>query len=176
MSSNQTPEQLAAMLLRELEAIADGEPCTLNEAEASVFATALTRLVAERDEARREVDNVLGFIDEAEALARAVRLLENLFAMIPREVWRDSGGDDGQGHYEGDYRAEGIRDEIASLRARAAGAPSAPDGEEETPRVKMLGPCSEPGHPRSCDEETREKPCWCRADPGAAAVTDRSEP
>ena len=70
MSSNQTPEQLAAMLLRELEAIADGEPCTLNEAEASVFATALTRLVAELEEARRREAPLVSALNDALVLLR----------------------------------------------------------------------------------------------------------
>lgn len=42
---------------------------------------------------------------------------ERLFQMIPREVWRDQGGDDGQGHYEGDYYAERIEQELVALRA-----------------------------------------------------------
>lgn len=53
--------------------------------------------------------------------ARAVFLAEHLFQMIPQEVWRATGGDDGQGHYEGDYRAEQIREELRALAARAEG-------------------------------------------------------
>ncbi len=53
---------------------------------------------------------------QKEALERAVYLAEHLFAMIPRETWRASGGDDGQGHYEGDHRAEDIQSELAALR------------------------------------------------------------
>lgn len=48
---------------------------------------------------------------------RAVFLAEHLFQMIPQSVWRASGGDDSQGHYEGDYQAEQIREEIAALAA-----------------------------------------------------------
>jgi hypothetical protein len=36
--------------------------------------------------------------------------------MIDPQTWRDSGGDDGQGHYEGDYRAEQIHAEIESWK------------------------------------------------------------
>jgi hypothetical protein len=54
-----------------------------------------------------------------EALRRAVYIAEHLFQMVPREVWRDSGGDDGQGHYEGDYRAEQLREELSELAAQA---------------------------------------------------------
>jgi hypothetical protein len=43
-------------------------------------------------------------------------LAEHLFQMIPRETWRDFGGDDGQGHYEGEYRAEQIEQELHALR------------------------------------------------------------
>jgi hypothetical protein len=46
---------------------------------------------------------------------RAVFLAQHLFQMVPRQTWRDSGGDDGQGHYEGDYHAEKMRDELAAL-------------------------------------------------------------
>jgi len=49
----------------------------------------------------------------AEERDRARVLARNLFAMVPRWVWLDSGGDDGQGHYEGEYRAEQIQQEIA---------------------------------------------------------------
>jgi hypothetical protein len=50
-------------------------------------------------------------------LERLLDIAEHLFQMVPREVWRDSGGDDGQGHYEGDYRAEKLYEELAALRA-----------------------------------------------------------
>ena len=83
MSSNQTPEQLAAMLLRELEAIADGEPCTLNEAEASVFATALTRLVAELEEARLTSANQHAGLPER-LRARAAVLVETQCGITER--------------------------------------------------------------------------------------------
>jgi hypothetical protein len=53
------------------------------------------------------------------ALKRAAYVAEHLFAMIDRETWRDNGADDGQGHYEGDYHAEQVRDEIAGWKALA---------------------------------------------------------
>lgn len=56
--------------------------------------TTLDALVAERDRARH--------------------LAKHLFLMVDQKAWRDSGGDDGQGHYEGDYHAERIGEEIRS--------------------------------------------------------------
>jgi hypothetical protein len=52
----------------------------------------------------------------AEDKARAVYIAEHLFEMVPREVWRDAGGDDGQGHYEGYYWAETTRKELEELK------------------------------------------------------------
>lgn len=64
----------------------------------------------------------------AEALSRAAYVSEHLHAMIPRDVWRDSGADDGQGHYEGDYRAEQVLTEIQGWEAALAES-GALDGE-----------------------------------------------
>jgi hypothetical protein len=50
------------------------------------------------------------------AAAHAAYLAEHLWQMIPEQAWRDTGGDDGQGHYEGDYHAEKARDDIKKLR------------------------------------------------------------
>ena len=54
------------------------------------------------------------------ALKRATFLAEHLMQMITPEQWRDTGGDDGQGHYEGDYHAEATFTEIRELAAIAA--------------------------------------------------------
>ena len=54
-------------------------------------------------------------LDNHERLARAVWIAQHLFQMIDRDTWRATGGDDGQGHYEGDYHAENIREEIIAL-------------------------------------------------------------
>lgn len=43
---------------------------------------------------------------------RARLLARNLFQMVDPQAWRASGGDDGQGHYEGDYFAAKIGEEI----------------------------------------------------------------
>ena len=51
------------------------------------------------------------------ALRRTVYIAEHLFQMVPQETWRDSGGDDMQGHYEGDYHVEKVREELAEIRA-----------------------------------------------------------
>jgi hypothetical protein len=51
-----------------------------------------------------------------EAHKRVLFIAEHLFEMIPQSVWRDSGGDDMQGHYEGDYHAEQVREELVKFR------------------------------------------------------------
>ncbi len=56
-----------------------------------------------------------------ETLIRAAFVAEHLIGMIEPQVWRDHGGDDGQGHYEGDYRAEETAEEIKRWRAIAEG-------------------------------------------------------
>ena len=56
-----------------------------------------------------------------EALRRAVSIAEHLFQMIDPQTWRESGADDGQGHYEGDYRAEQIREQLDALSASDSG-------------------------------------------------------
>lgn len=57
-------------------------------------------------------------LEEAERAARrSLYIAEHLFGMVDQKAWRDSGGDDMQGHYEGDYRAETLAEELASLRA-----------------------------------------------------------
>lgn len=64
---------------------------------------------------------VVELADEADRLEAALRrstyLARHLLNMIPQEVWRDAGGDDGQGHYEGEYHAAGIREELEKLAA-----------------------------------------------------------
>lgn len=85
------------------------------------------------------------------SLTRAVYLGMHLHAMIPREVWIDSGGDDGQGHYEGDYHAEKVAVELrrlgdivsvdAGARARAGSRPDPRMGDDGTGHCKLCG-CS----------------------------------
>lgn len=65
--------------------------------------------------ARLSAHNALDSLEEQ--LESLLSLAEHLFQMVPREVWRDLGVDDGQGHYEGDYRAEQIQQELRALRA-----------------------------------------------------------
>ncbi len=77
-----------------------------------------------------------------EEKARAVYLAEHLFQMVPAQAWRDSGGDDGQGHYEGDYFAEKVRDELAALSA-GPHAPREPD-EVKGPSGKLSLPATPP--------------------------------
>lgn len=55
-----------------------------------------------------------------QALARAAYVAQHLVEMIDQDTWRASGGNDGQGHYEGDYHAERVVDEIEEWAALAA--------------------------------------------------------
>lgn len=64
-----------------------------------------------------------------EALARAAYVAEHLFQMIDKDTWRATGEDDGQGHYEGDYRAEQIAEEVKSWAALVVPAPA--EGEKK---------------------------------------------
>lgn len=52
-------------------------------------------------------------------LQKAVYLLEHLFPMIDQETWRATGGDDSQGHFEGDYHAEKVWQDILELKKKA---------------------------------------------------------
>lgn len=52
-------------------------------------------------------------------LARAAYVARHLHAMIDQETWRATGGDDMQGHYEGDYHAEQVAAEIETWAAIA---------------------------------------------------------
>lgn len=56
--------------------------------------------------------------------SRATFLAVHLFQMIIPETWRDFGGDDGQGHYEGDFRAEQIDLELRQLESRYPRGPA----------------------------------------------------
>lgn len=51
------------------------------------------------------------------ALARAAFVAEHLMQMIDPQTWRDTGGDDSQGHYEGDYHADATAAEISEWKA-----------------------------------------------------------
>lgn len=50
-------------------------------------------------------------------LARAAFVADGLLGMIDQETWRATGGDDMQGHYEGDYHAAQVADEIRQWRS-----------------------------------------------------------
>lgn len=80
----------------------DGEHCPSN---------ADARLLFERlSKAEAEAAKLRGLLD------RAAWIAEHLMQMIDRETWRASGGDDGQGHYEGDYREAQTFEEIQSWK------------------------------------------------------------
>lgn len=70
------------------------------------FRVAYAALEVERDEALIAADRL------AKALRRAAYVAEHLMQMIDQETWRASGGDDGQGHYEGDYHEGQLAMEI----------------------------------------------------------------
>lgn len=67
-----------------------------------------------------------------EGIARAAYVAEHLVAMMDRDAWRATGGDDGQGHYEGDYHAEKVDAEIKEWRALALlGEPAGRETQDE---------------------------------------------
>lgn len=63
-------------------------------------------------------------------LARAAYVAEHLFYMISEEDWRATGGDDMQGHYEGDYHAEQVWQEIEEWRAMSSPGIPGQEGEK----------------------------------------------
>jgi hypothetical protein len=89
-----------------------------------------------------------------ERLERALFLAEHLHAMVPQSIWRDSGGDDGQGHYEGDYRAEQIATELRELAALVVSSPQ--PGERAAPQ-ECGCPDDLPGQCVVCEEGASDK-------------------
>lgn len=91
--------------------------------------TSLAALERERNETQQRLtDATLRWYEgdlsvETEQLRKALRrasfIAQKLYEMIDRETWRAHGGDDGQGHYEGDYHAEQIAQEIEEWAALA---------------------------------------------------------
>lgn len=55
-------------------------------------------------------------VELEDKLLQVVITAEHLFAMVPDAVWRESWGDDGQGHYEGFYFAELTQTSIKEWR------------------------------------------------------------
>jgi hypothetical protein len=53
-------------------------------------------------------------VGERKRADRLLTIAVGLFVMVPDQVWKDSLGDDGQGHYEGLYRAAEIQRELKS--------------------------------------------------------------
>jgi hypothetical protein len=78
---------------------------------------AFDALIAALAVAERERDTL------REKLARAAFIAGHLMAMIDQETWRATGGDDQQGHYEGDYRAAQTLEEINEWAALASVSP-----------------------------------------------------
>lgn len=86
----------------------EGEDCIGSERVASSD---------ERDGLKRDYQAAIEELDTLERLLeRTVWIAEHLFQMIDRATWRSTGGDDGQGRYEGDYRAEQMDQELRGLR------------------------------------------------------------
>lgn len=116
--------------------------CAAQAAEA--LSARLREAEQELDQVRKEAKNLLFAMHDKveaaeqreamlrEALKRAANIAEHLFQMIDRDSWRATGGDDGQGHYEGDYRQEQVGVEIRALNIPfdEGGATHTP---EETP-------------------------------------------
>ena len=65
------------------------------------------------------------------ALARAAYIAGHLMDMIPQDTWREQGGDDGQGHYEGDYHAAQTAEEIRGWKALSASPKAATTAGDE---------------------------------------------
>lgn len=73
------------------------------------------RAIAEAERLKRIAGSRFDLYEKAIAERdRARHLAKHLFQMIDRQAWRDSGGDDSQGHYEGDCHAERTEEEIRS--------------------------------------------------------------
>jgi len=86
--------------------------CEQRDAAQSAFSDA----ALEVEQHCKRADNLEAQLAQVERERdRLLFIAEHLFQMIPCEVWRDQGGDDGQGHYEGDYYAEQLHDELAAL-------------------------------------------------------------
>jgi hypothetical protein len=117
--------------------------CGLHPSDFTVaeYERELTRVEAQRDEAlaalRDEMKWDMGGVPEPEwkrraqaaearvreledALRRATFLAEHLMQMIDRETWRATGGDDGQGHYEGDHHEAQVALELKRLATLAS--------------------------------------------------------
>jgi hypothetical protein len=111
------------------------------------------------ESARFQARNVLALAAELErvtaAANTATELAGHLFQMIDPQTWRDWGADDGQGHYEGDYRAEKVGQEIAELRAALAGGVR-DDGEGAVVHVPQ--PACECDAPRCERDGCQDKP------------------
>jgi hypothetical protein len=74
---------------------------------------ALLDAADEIDESRKTIEEL------REELASAASTAGHLMQMIDPQTWRDNGGDDGQGHYEGDYRAAQVANCIERWRVLA---------------------------------------------------------
>jgi len=71
-----------------------------------------------REQALEAVDALEARVRELEAALReATSIARHLYGMIDSETWREHGGDDQQGHYEGDYRAATVTEDIKRLAA-----------------------------------------------------------
>jgi len=84
-------------------------------------------------------------------LGRAAHIARNLMGMISVEAWRATGGDDGQGHYEGDYHAENIAQEIREWAILANGPTCVVCGNPIEPAPRYFNDDGKPRH-MLCDE------------------------
>lgn len=90
----------------------------LEDAISDLYGCGDISFAGDADRARKEAFAAVG---ELRALVvRAAYVAEHLMQMIDRETWRSSGGDDGQGHYEGDYHEERTALEVQSWKSMAA--------------------------------------------------------
>jgi hypothetical protein len=111
------------------------------------------------------------------ALRGAAETASHLLDMIDRETWRETGGDDGQGHYEGDYRAAKVAEYIHGWLAlagdaRAAQEPPHPDETDDVPHPAAHEDTLPCGHPLSAVVSADEGTSYCG---GCAQENERSE-
>lgn len=116
--------------LRERNVEINADYWIVRESQSERVAVAqLTLALAREERERREALERAERAEKQEAalrvmLARAAYVAEHLHTMIDRDTWRSTGGDDGQGHYEGDHRAEQIAVEIGEWKALSVSPPS----------------------------------------------------
>lgn len=106
-------------LIRELDERAEEEGVQLRELVQRVLREEAHRdsllLELEAEKRNHREDNAY-LIKQRD---RLLDLAEHLWQMVPPDEWRAHGAE-WMGHYEGDYHAEKVREELAAVRAEVA--------------------------------------------------------